>query len=711
MIKKTVLFFILLTFSYKVVADDSSDSNEAGQYKMSFEELALVRISNSASHLKLKINQTPASVTKISAEMIEESGARSLDALLRQYVPGLQIMSKINGGDQLGIRGIISDRNNKFLLLVNGKVMNEHTQWGAITERDLSMLGDIHHIDVVRGPGSVLYGPGAIAGVVNIITHTADTFDGFEIKTSRGFVENFTNFELRLGHTFDNDSQLFAYYGVDKYRGASVDDAPQIYSNSFISPGNGPVYAGSPYPYGGVNDNRSYRNNLRHKFHINYQIDQLQLTLRYTRGGKYGNTDLKSVMKFSDHRGVSDRSYGYQQFTFMADYDWLLSQEFHIDFRLSYDMLDSESENGAAPMLSYREDEYYARTMAHWTPSDNHQFVLGFEFFHEIFGLDSPGYPSTDPNIEVYPKASPWYSDSRAIIGEYMWDIYDELSFMTGIRIDSNEYSSHLWSNRNALMWSPNEKDTFKLLYNQALRRSDEGELRRIEELEKDSGATDKLRLYEIRYERQHSDELWLALSSYYGDYSIISWANGPKITTPVGNLQYYGLELELSYQTDQYKIALAHSYTQHLDFESTRVANNVTMSHVTDSDDLSNWSTHQTTLYGSYKFNKRWKANASLLILWGFPGAESFAEYNNTTLGWLSLPVSDPGEDRAFEESVFLNMGLEYKATENLTFQLNAYNVLGWFDKDLNKQNRFQGSSHYQNEAAAVGCSISYKF
>ena len=77
----------------------------------------------------------PAAITTITREQIDQTGARSLDELLEIYVPGLQIMFKDTGGHPLGFRGIISDRNNKFLILVNVRIMNERTTSGGLSKK------------------------------------------------------------------------------------------------------------------------------------------------------------------------------------------------------------------------------------------------------------------------------------------------------------------------------------------------------------------------------------------------------------------------------------------------------------------------------------------------------------------------------------------------------------------------------------------------
>ena len=96
----------------------------AGIYDLSLDELYKLRIESGASLTKTEAGKTPASVTLITREMIEESGARSLDELLEIYVPNYMRLRQSTGGPSFGLRGIISDQNQKTLVLVNGRVVN-----------------------------------------------------------------------------------------------------------------------------------------------------------------------------------------------------------------------------------------------------------------------------------------------------------------------------------------------------------------------------------------------------------------------------------------------------------------------------------------------------------------------------------------------------------------------------------------------------------
>lgn len=104
-----------------------------------------------------------ASVTVITAREIRKTDARDLGELLRQ-VPGVEVLDR-NGQRTISIRG---SRANQVLVLVDGVRLND-AMIGAV---DLSTipLDMVERIEVIKGGGSARFGPGAIGGVINILT-------------------------------------------------------------------------------------------------------------------------------------------------------------------------------------------------------------------------------------------------------------------------------------------------------------------------------------------------------------------------------------------------------------------------------------------------------------------------------------------------------------------------------------------------------------
>ncbi|WNG60840.1 TonB-dependent receptor [Archangium gephyra] len=118
--------------------------------------------------------EAPNATTVITSEDIRLSGATSLPELLRR-VPGAEVMMLGPGSANLSLRGFNQRIANKVLVLVDGRTEYQDflgmTLWSSIPVE----LEDIERIEVIRGPGSALYGANAMLGVVNIITRAPGT--------------------------------------------------------------------------------------------------------------------------------------------------------------------------------------------------------------------------------------------------------------------------------------------------------------------------------------------------------------------------------------------------------------------------------------------------------------------------------------------------------------------------------------------------------
>lgn len=156
----------------KTASAGESTSHVEELRKFSIEDLVHLPIQTSGTLVPTTQFKAPSAITVITAEDIRLTPHRNLLDLIEIYVPGAIVMTH-SDGMKLGMRGITSDRNLKFLLLVNGRNVNQTAHSGAAAELTNWDLNDIKRVEIIRGPGSVTYGPGAIAGVVNIITRSA----------------------------------------------------------------------------------------------------------------------------------------------------------------------------------------------------------------------------------------------------------------------------------------------------------------------------------------------------------------------------------------------------------------------------------------------------------------------------------------------------------------------------------------------------------
>ena len=228
----------------------------------------------------------------------------------------------------------------------------------------------------------------------------------------------------------------------------------------------------------------------------------------------------------------------------------------------------------------------------------------------------------------------------------------------------------------------------------------------------------EKLDSVEFRYERQQNKNLDLAASLFvHYNLEVIDWSQSDLANIPVGTQREYGIELEASYHTEKTKLLVSHSYTKLYDFhlDDTSVLTYTSTKAYGYGDDLTNWSNHLTKLVFQQKLNDRWTFDASLRVYWGFPGMKSLNAYllDNTPADgyWGTVnPVVEDGWEKNTRGNYYLDLGLRYKPSDDITIGVVGYNLLGIIDKDLNKRN-YLSDPDYRSHAPAVGVSVEYRF
>jgi outer membrane receptor protein involved in Fe transport len=141
-------------------------------------------ILSTASQSLESASAAPATSTSISADDLRRFGIRSLDEAINYLALGMLTQNPLHAVD-IGARGVLltADFGNHVLLLVNGHAMNEQWDGTAYFERGAAIPFElIDHIEIILGPGSVLYGSNAMLGVINIITKRASEWSGYHLS-------------------------------------------------------------------------------------------------------------------------------------------------------------------------------------------------------------------------------------------------------------------------------------------------------------------------------------------------------------------------------------------------------------------------------------------------------------------------------------------------------------------------------------------------
>jgi outer membrane receptor for ferrienterochelin and colicin len=155
-------------------------------YVSELDSLLSIPIQTSSKYMR-KANETAASVTIITANDIASHGYRTLDEVL-STVKGFYTSYDRNYV-YVGVRGFgrPSDYNNRILLLIDGHTVNESFFGSSPFGTDLGIdLRAVKRIEIVRGPGSALYGSGAMLAVINIVTREGIDIDGGTVRATLG---------------------------------------------------------------------------------------------------------------------------------------------------------------------------------------------------------------------------------------------------------------------------------------------------------------------------------------------------------------------------------------------------------------------------------------------------------------------------------------------------------------------------------------------
>lgn len=132
---------------------------------------AYERVVVTASRVGQDPLDSPSTVSVLTADDILLSGVTNVPDLLRR-VAGVDAMSLTSAHTDVSIRGFNQKLSNKVLVLVDGRSTYMDFLGTSMWSSFPIQLEEIERIEVIRGPGSAVYGANAVTGVINIITRT-----------------------------------------------------------------------------------------------------------------------------------------------------------------------------------------------------------------------------------------------------------------------------------------------------------------------------------------------------------------------------------------------------------------------------------------------------------------------------------------------------------------------------------------------------------
>jgi outer membrane receptor for ferrienterochelin and colicins len=179
----------------------------------------------------------PALSSTLTSEDMARLGIRSLDQAIDFLSTGVMTSNPLNTVE-IGARGVLlpNDHGNHFLLLVNGHAVNEPLFGSAKFDRGAGIpIELIDHIEVIVGPGSVLYGSNAMLGVINVITKRAAHFRGVHLAAESEIMRSYraaagAGYEFKLAGEAAEAVIEVEYIRQD---GPTLDFGPQDYGTNY----------------------------------------------------------------------------------------------------------------------------------------------------------------------------------------------------------------------------------------------------------------------------------------------------------------------------------------------------------------------------------------------------------------------------------------------------------------------------------------------
>ena len=508
---------------------------------MSLEDLMSIEIDSvsGVSGFKQKVTEAPASVTIITSEEIQRYGYRTLADILRN-VRGFYVSNDRNYS-YLGVRGygLPGDYNSRITLLVDGHRLNDNIFDAALIGTEFPIDVDlIDRVEVIRGPNSSLYIASAFLGVINIITKRGRDSEKVSVA---GSAASYGTYQGRV--TYGNQLKS----GLELLLSGSFYDSHgqnQLFFPQFDSPANNNGIAVN------ADDDESH---------------QLLANLswgHFTLHGVYGSRDkgiptapFGSVFNVTGTHTIDARAYLDLQYDHQLGSGWSLTN------RLYYDQFN----NDGTYIYDYSASGGPSRVM-------NKNFAHGkwwgdeVAFSKQVFGRQRltfgsefrDNFQQNQGNYDLQPFVQYFSSyRSSSIFSFYAQDeihLRKNLVLNLGLRYDHYSTFGSTTNPRAALIYSPWEKSTFKLLYGQSFRAPNFFELYYAAPGNEGNPSLkpETVKTIELVWEQYFANHFRTTISGFY--YPIhrligeqVDPANGNAVFTNAGSLDLQGVDFELA--------------------------------------------------------------------------------------------------------------------------------------------------------------------
>lgn len=409
----------------------------------------------SASKVQQQIRDVSATVHVISADQIKERGYFTLEEALSD-LPGFQFRNIIGFNSYVFMRGAPS-QNNLILLLVDGVQINELNSGGFYGGGQFN-LSDIERIEVVYGPASALYGTNAISGIVNVITKSPDEKNQGHVSLLGGnFKTGLVDFNLK---SYDADKD-FGYYISGMYKTSEKANL-----------------AGAEGDNNWTNDMENFEDDL--SLSAKLRLKSLTAGVVYQEKQASMTTNYKSVgEKYLDKNTLWDIVFfnGFLKYTNNKSKQWALNSMLYyrnatVKPNTIDDIIKATDTTSGNQVAYYRPNQLVGlENQFNYSATERLMIIGGV--IGEIEQLSDGFSISISNSQDIAPPAPKKPNLLTNKLFSYFvqvhYKIFDQLSFIGGLRQDFSSYYGQVFTPRTGLVFNEN-RFTAKLLYDEAFR-------------------------------------------------------------------------------------------------------------------------------------------------------------------------------------------------------------------------------------------------
>ncbi len=449
-------------------AEEAAEEDELSLVDLMAFDLKVVTASRKAQDIR----KAPAILHVILEEEIRARGYQDLKDVFRD-VPGFDVSEEVSGEVRtLAIaRGILGA--NKLMVLQDGKRLN------AITGERLMMgnnmpIRDAKRIEIMYGPGSVLYGADAYAGIVNIITKSVKDLE----KEGKHAIANFS-----YGTQGEIDGSVFG--GMQFTEQLAADVRVRWYQSDGHDPREHPAF-GEGYTLDSYSQPGQNYNILARGY-----IGDFKLTVRHADAREAGGpSTLPAIFAFTDEYIWHEiQTKAYAEHTFEGE-DWTLKstigyERYEIGKETNFNyapatMIGSQYKYG-------RNESFYLEEQFFMDITEDTQLIAGLyaetvNAFPKGNNLSEPYNRADLVDTIVYPEAMellPQFNNQEVTFGvqpyqglglytEVAHEFFDMLTINAGVRADYNTDFDWVATPRFGAILIPNDETVLKVLYGHA---------------------------------------------------------------------------------------------------------------------------------------------------------------------------------------------------------------------------------------------------